>query len=133
MDSKKPSKKPLIIAVGAGLAAAALAGWYWTGSTQSPFEATPVSANETVINGQVAPSNGEQASEPADGQCGTGKCAADRPGEGKCGAGKCGADLMKEQAAEKANPAEEIPAPAEEAPVPADGQCGTGKCGPATE
>lgn len=121
--SKKFSKKPLALALGAafgmtGISAQAalfqvadLGTGYMVAQTTPAAPATPAKP--------AKPAADAATKRDAEGKCGEGKCGADKTkaaAEGKCGAdktkaaaeGKCGADKQK---------------------AAAEGKCGEGKCG----
>jgi len=91
MNTKK-SLKPLLIAIGAGVAISLssipIAN---AASNSNNFQTDKLSSGY-----KLAGSNGGDKAK--DGKCGAGKCGAQKQGkakDGKCGAGKCGADKKK--------------------------------------
>jgi uncharacterized low-complexity protein len=119
--SKKFSKKPLALALGAAFGLAGL-----------PAQASLFSTADLASGYMVAQATPATPAKPAEGKCGEGKCGAEcmkkmsdkgmkesdakaqcdkMKAEGKCGEGKCGADKDKKDKAAH------------------EGKCGEGKCG----
>jgi len=104
--SKKFSKKPLALALGAAFALTGAA------AQASVFHAADLGA------GYMVAAAGEEKGKEGkcgEGKCGEGKCGGDKKAkhEGKCGEGKCGGDKKAKHAEGKCG----------------EGKCGEGKCG----
>jgi uncharacterized low-complexity protein len=82
--SKRVSKKPVALAIGAALATSIAAAGV---AQASSFAVNALGAGYMLAAGDAAGEEGKPAD--CEGQCGEGKCGEGKCGEGKCGQGKC--------------------------------------------
>ena len=110
--SKKFSKKPLALAVGAAFGLTGMA------AEASLFQVADLGAGYMVA--QATPATPAAPAKPAT------PAAPAKPAEGKCGEGKCGAECMKKM---KDSGKAEKDAKAHCDKMKSEGKCGEGKCG----